>query len=150
MIAVAKLAALMLIWYVAIRRLPRADVSPAGIGRVLAPVSASTQGIKPHRRPRCRRPVTPATRIDGAYHFLFLFLTLGLAFMLAIMESVYVMTRREIWKRMTQFWGVLFGINFATGDRHGRHHGIPVRHQLGVLLCTTWATSSARRWRSKA
>ena len=46
-IIVAKLALLMLIWYVAIRPLPRADVSPAGIGRVLAPASASTQGIKP-------------------------------------------------------------------------------------------------------
>ncbi|MDQ0009728.1 hypothetical protein J2T07_001905 [Luteibacter jiangsuensis] len=46
-IVVAKLAVLMLIWYVAIRPLPRADVSPAGIGRVLAPASASTQGIQP-------------------------------------------------------------------------------------------------------
>ena len=33
------------------------------------------------------------------------------------MESVYVMTGREIWRRMTQFWGVLFGINFAMGVR---------------------------------
>ncbi|HEY4091124.1 MAG TPA: hypothetical protein VGN46_06380 [Luteibacter sp.] len=46
-IVVAKLALLMLIWYVAIRPLPRADVSPAGVGRVLAPASASTQETKP-------------------------------------------------------------------------------------------------------
>jgi len=46
-IVVAKLALLMLIWYVAIRPLPRADVSPAGVGRMLAPASASTQGTKP-------------------------------------------------------------------------------------------------------
>lgn len=46
-IVVAKLALLMLIWYVAIRPLPRADVSPAGIDRVLAPAPASTQEPKP-------------------------------------------------------------------------------------------------------
>ena len=46
-IVVAKLALLMLIWYVAIRPLPRADVSPTGVGRMLAPASASTQGTKP-------------------------------------------------------------------------------------------------------
>ncbi|PTR23981.1 hypothetical protein C8J98_11369 [Luteibacter sp. OK325] len=47
LIVVAKLALLMLIWYVAIRPLPRADVSPAGVGRMLAPASASTQGSQP-------------------------------------------------------------------------------------------------------
>jgi hypothetical protein len=46
-IVVAKLAVLMLIWYVAIRPLPRADVSPSGMDRVLAPASASTQGTPP-------------------------------------------------------------------------------------------------------
>lgn len=46
-IVVAKLALLMLIWYVAIRPLPRADVSPAGVDRMLAPASASTQGTSP-------------------------------------------------------------------------------------------------------
>src|SRR5690606_20129790 len=44
---------------------------------------------------------------------IFVPLTLGLSFMLAIMGSVYVMTGREIWRRMTMFWGTLFGINFA-------------------------------------
>ena len=53
------------------------------------------------------------------YHFLFVPLTLGLSFMLAIMESVYVMTGRPIWKRMTMFWGTLFGINFALGVATG-------------------------------
>ncbi len=38
---------------------------------------------------------------------------------LVIMEAVYVMTGREIWKRMTKFWGVLFGINFARGVAAG-------------------------------
>ncbi len=53
------------------------------------------------------------------YHFLFVPLTLGLSFLLAIMESVYVMTGREIWRRMTIFWGTLFGINFAMGVATG-------------------------------
>ena len=38
------------------------------------------------------------------YHFIFVPLTLGLSFILAIMESVYVMTGRAIWKKMTMFW----------------------------------------------
>ena len=53
------------------------------------------------------------------YHFLFVPLTLGLSFLLAIMESTYVMTGREVYKDMTQFWGKLFGINFALGITTG-------------------------------
>lgn len=53
------------------------------------------------------------------YHFLFVPLTLGLSFLLAIMESTYVMTGREMYKDMTQFWGKLFGINFALGVTTG-------------------------------
>src|ERR1700689_2286570 len=50
---------------------------------------------------------------------------------LVIMESVYVMTGREIWQRMTKFWGVLFGINFAMGVATG----ITMEFQFG----TNWA-----------
>ncbi len=53
------------------------------------------------------------------YHFLFVPLTLGLSFLLAIMESTYLMTGRQIYKDMTQFWGKLFGINFALGVATG-------------------------------
>jgi cytochrome d ubiquinol oxidase subunit I len=53
------------------------------------------------------------------YHFLFVPLTLGLAFILAIMESLYVMTDKQIYKDMTKFWGKLFGINFALGVTTG-------------------------------
>ncbi|PKG56446.1 cytochrome d terminal oxidase subunit 1 [Shewanella sp. Choline-02u-19] len=53
------------------------------------------------------------------YHFLFVPLTLGLAFLLAIMESLYVMTSKQIYKDMTKFWGKLFGINFALGVATG-------------------------------
>ncbi len=65
------------------------------------------------------------------YHFLFVPLTLGLSFLLVIMESVYVMTGREIYKDMTKFWGKLFGINFALGVTTG----ITMEFQFG----TNWA-----------
>ena len=55
--------------------------------------------------------------LTALYHFLFVPLTLGLSMLVAIMETVYVMTDRPIWRRMTKFWGVLFGINFAIGSR---------------------------------
>ncbi|HUJ86650.1 MAG TPA: cytochrome ubiquinol oxidase subunit I [Burkholderiales bacterium] len=53
------------------------------------------------------------------YHFLFVPLTLGLSMLLAAMETVYVTTGREIYRRMTQFWGKLFLINFALGVATG-------------------------------
>ncbi|WP_312284046.1 cytochrome ubiquinol oxidase subunit I, partial [Candidatus Igneacidithiobacillus taiwanensis] len=49
--------------------------------------------------------------LTALYHFLFVPLTLGLTFILATMETVYVVTKRPIYKEMTQFWGKLFGIN---------------------------------------
>ncbi|ESQ79812.1 cytochrome ubiquinol oxidase subunit I [Asticcacaulis sp. YBE204] len=57
--------------------------------------------------------------LTALYHFLFVPLTLGLSFMLVIMESVYVLTRREIWRTITRFWGTLFGINFVLGVATG-------------------------------
>ncbi len=57
--------------------------------------------------------------LTALYHFLFVPLTLGLSFMLAIMESVYVMTGKQVYKDMTKFWGKLFGINFALGVATG-------------------------------
>ena len=65
------------------------------------------------------------------YHFLFVPLTIGLSLIIAIMESVFVMTRREIWRDMTKFWGLLFGINFAMGVATG----VPMEFQFG----TNWA-----------
>lgn len=57
--------------------------------------------------------------LTALYHFLFVPLTLGLSMLIAIMETVYVMTGRPIWRQMTKFWGVLFGINFAIGVSTG-------------------------------
>jgi len=69
--------------------------------------------------------------VTAMYHFLFVPLTLGLAFILVIMESCYVLTGRQVYKDMTQFWGKLFGINFALGVTTG----ITMEFQFG----TNWA-----------
>ena len=53
------------------------------------------------------------------YHFLFVPLTLGLSFLLAAMETVYVTTGKPIYRQITQFWGKLFLINFALGVATG-------------------------------
>lgn len=57
--------------------------------------------------------------LTAMYHFLFVPLTLGLSFMLVIMESIYVMTGRPIWRTITRFWGSIFGINFVLGVATG-------------------------------
>jgi len=69
--------------------------------------------------------------LTALYHFLFVPLTLGLSVLLGIMETVYVMTGREIWREMTKFWGLLFGINVAMGVATG----ITMEFQFG----TNWA-----------
>lgn len=57
--------------------------------------------------------------MTAAYHFIFVPLTLGLSFLLGIMETVYVLTGKTIWRDMVKFWGILFGINFAMGVATG-------------------------------
>ncbi|CEK09988.1 cytochrome ubiquinol oxidase subunit I [Legionella hackeliae] len=57
--------------------------------------------------------------LTALYHFLFVPLTLGLSLLLAIMETLYVMTGREIWRQMVKYWGILFGINFVLGVATG-------------------------------
>ncbi|PRH35038.1 cytochrome ubiquinol oxidase subunit I [Burkholderia gladioli] len=69
--------------------------------------------------------------ITALYHFLFVPLTLGLSWLLVIMETVYVMTGKQVYKDMTQFWGKLFGINFAMGVTTG----ITLEFQFG----TNWS-----------
>lgn len=69
--------------------------------------------------------------MTALYHFIFVPLTLGLVVILGIMESVYVMTGKQVYKDMTQFWGKLFGINFALGVTTG----LTMEFQFG----TNWA-----------
>ena len=53
--------------------------------------------------------------ITTIYHFFFVPLTLGLSVLVALMETLYVGTGQDVYRRMTRFWGKLFVINFATG-----------------------------------
>lgn len=69
--------------------------------------------------------------MTALYHFLFVPLTIGMAVLLGIMETIYVMTEKPIWRDMTKFWGTLFGINFAMGVATG----ITMEFQFG----TNWA-----------
>ena len=57
--------------------------------------------------------------LTAMYHWLFVPLTLGLAFIIAIMETIYVKTGDLEWKKITKFWMTLFGINFAIGVATG-------------------------------
>ncbi len=57
--------------------------------------------------------------LTALYHWLFVPLTLGLSFIVAFMETIYVRTGNPEWKRLTKFWMTLFGINFAIGVATG-------------------------------
>ena len=68
------------------------------------------------------------------FHFLFVPLTLGLSVLVAIMETIYVRTGDEEYRRMAKFWGKLFLINFAIGVVTG----ITLEFQFG----TNWSRYS--------
>ncbi|WP_238700304.1 cytochrome ubiquinol oxidase subunit I [Helicobacter jaachi] len=72
--------------------------------------------------------------LTALYHFLFVPLTLGLSFIVAIMESIYVKTGNPQWRKITRFWLTLFGINFAIGVATG----IIMEFEFG----TNWANYS--------
>jgi cytochrome d ubiquinol oxidase subunit I len=57
--------------------------------------------------------------LTAMFHYIFVPLTLGLSFIIAVMESMWVKTGNEEWKRATKFWMKLFGINFAIGVSTG-------------------------------
>ena len=57
--------------------------------------------------------------MTAGYHWLFVPLTLGLAVIMAIMETIYVATGDEFWKKTSKFWMKIFGINFAVGIATG-------------------------------
>ncbi len=72
--------------------------------------------------------------LTAIYHWLFVPLTLGLSFLVAIMETIYVKTGNPEWKKITKFWMILFGINFAIGIATG----IILEFQFG----TNWSNYS--------
>ena len=72
--------------------------------------------------------------LTAGYHWLFVPLTLGLAIIMSIMETIYVKTGDDSWKRATKFWQKIFGINFAIGVATG----IILEFQFG----TNWSNYS--------
>ena len=87
--------------------------------------------------------------MTAMYHFIFVPLTLGLVWILAIMESLYVMTNKQVYKDMTKFWGKLFGINFAIGVTTG----LTMNSSLvltGLIILIMSEISSVRLWQLKA
>jgi cytochrome d ubiquinol oxidase subunit I len=57
--------------------------------------------------------------MTAMYHWLFVPLTLGLGVIMAVMETFYLTTGKEEWKKATKFWMTLFGVNFAIGVATG-------------------------------
>lgn len=72
--------------------------------------------------------------LTAIYHWLFVPLTLGLALIMGIMETIYYRTRSALWLQMTRFWQRLFGVNFAMGVATG----IILEFQFG----TNWSNYS--------
>ena len=57
--------------------------------------------------------------LTAIYHWVFVPLTLGLAVVMGIMETLYYRSGDEFWQRTAKFWMKLFGINFAVGVATG-------------------------------
>src|SRR5690554_6827276 len=72
--------------------------------------------------------------LTAMFHWLFVPLTIGLGFIIAIMETYYVRTDNKFWKRTAKFWMKIFAINFAVGVATG----IILEFQFG----TNWSNYS--------
>ena len=72
--------------------------------------------------------------MTALFHFFFVPFTLGMSFIVAFFETIYVKTGKAEWKEITQFWQLIFGINFAIGLSTGIIH----EFEFG----TNWSTYS--------
>ncbi len=72
--------------------------------------------------------------MTAIFHFFFVPFTLGMSFIVAFFETIYVKTGKKEWKEITQFWQLIFGINFAIGLSTGIIH----EFEFG----TNWSTYS--------
>jgi cytochrome d ubiquinol oxidase subunit I len=72
--------------------------------------------------------------MTALFHFFFVPFTLGMSFIVAFFETIYVKTGKAEWKDITQFWQLIFGINFAIGLSTGIIH----EFEFG----TNWSTYS--------
>jgi len=88
--------------------------------------------------------------LTAMYRWIFVPLTLGLSFLIAFYESIYIKTENEEWKKIAKFWMTLFGINFAIGVATG----IILKFEFGTNWSNYftrgwWETSLARLWQWK-
>ena len=72
--------------------------------------------------------------ITTVYHFLFVPVTIGLSFFVAVFQTRWHRTGDERWLRATKFWGKLMLDLVRTRRRHRARAGVPVRHELVELL----------------
>jgi len=72
--------------------------------------------------------------MTALFHFFFVPFTLGMSFIVAFFETIYVKTGKQEWKNITQFWQLIFAINFALGLSTGIIH----EFEFG----TNWSTYS--------
>ena len=77
--------------------------------------------------------------LTAIYHWLFVPLTLGLAVVIGILETIYYRTGKTFWRETTRFWQRLFGVNFAMGVATG----IILEFEFGTNWSnySWWATS---------
>ncbi len=86
--------------------------------------------------------------LTALYHFLFVPLTLGLSVMLAIMETIYVMTGKSIWKK----WSAIGVYSLGLISSWACPTGLTMEFQLapiGPITRIMWAMSLAHHWRLK-
>lgn len=87
--------------------------------------------------------------LTACYHWLFVPLTLGLAVVMAVMETLYVVRKDDFWKQAAKFWMKLFGINFAIGVATG----IILEFEFGTNFSNySWFVGDifGRRWPLRA
>lgn len=86
--------------------------------------------------------------ITSTYHWLFVPVTLGMTILIAVMETRYVQTGNEMYKKMTKFWGKLFLINFAMGVVTGIvqefHFGMNWSEYSRFMGDIFWGAASSR------
>lgn len=76
--------------------------------------------------------------LTAMFHFLFVPLTIGMSCLLAIMESIYVLTGKQIYQDMTRFLGQALWNKLCVRCDDGFNHGVSVWNQLVLLFTLCW------------
>ena len=87
--------------------------------------------------------------VTALFHFLFVPLTIGMTWILVIMESVYVMTGREIYRDMTKFWASYLVLTLLLAWRRASPWNLSLV-LTGRITRTMWVMYLVRHWPLKA